>query len=413
VLEGLVTRPALPLEPARVGALLDESVHHAPVDTAAGELLNVYEILVPGSDTVDHLVFSTSRIALIEDELEIDAVFPGGGLHLGQSIEVRGRNFGFSTGDCEVLFDDRNANPKAGSTDSKLLLTVPMDLVVEPTGSTIELSVSSDHGSDSVPVLIGHPEHPLRGLVHVHWLSAEPPRILSGDRVLLNYLVRSDFDADAELTVDIIGDDAVVGAARLLDENGAELGTPVLLREQERLVLGVEIPEVPSGTSFVAGLRATVGDKVEDDIRVFRTDQATAPSRDEIRIENLAFHLEPGSVGSRVGSTILLDHDAFGTVEANVRFTEGGDYEVVVEPSTERGREPYLVNIAEPPGDGDSSFFRGVDPGDDGLAVETLRVQFKRNTDREGVPPTFFKVTIRRGNRQTSRTYVVGSTPPP
>ena len=92
----VVVRGPVTIDPNRVGALLDESFHHAPIDLERGEVVFLYHVMADGG-SVDHIVFCTSRMDFLGDELVIDAVFPGGSLVIGQQIEIRGRNFGFST----------------------------------------------------------------------------------------------------------------------------------------------------------------------------------------------------------------------------------------------------------------------------------------------------------------------------
>jgi hypothetical protein len=406
VFDGLVVRGPMPLDPAYAGPLLDESFHNAALDTTAGQVLTLYSVADPDTGDPDYLLFCTNRIGVIDRALAIDAVFPAGVLHLGDRIDIRGRNFGFTTGDARITFDGLNADALAGSTDARLLVRVPPNLDVKPAGSVVRLQVTGNLGADAVPVTVAPPGQRPVGLLHVSWLAANPSAITVGADVVLNYAVRSAMDAEVEVQLGLTGTKAVVDAATIVDANGNALATPIRLGTDEEVRVGVRVHGVPAGGNFTLTLAATTDDVVADDTRLFLTGTETAPSDPAVRIETLELDVEPGSTAVRSGSTIRLANGSIATVEAIVRLTDPGPYEVVVRPIS-TAHEPWRSALAEPtPDPGGVGHIPRIDPGElaGGRAAERrVRVSFKR--DGVNPAPGSFTVTVRRAGAATSRTY--------
>jgi hypothetical protein len=379
VLDGLLTRGPMPLAAARVGALLDESVHHMAVDTAAGEVLNVYSVSDAATGTLDHLVFCTSRIALIEAKLAIDSVFPAGLLTVGQRIEVRGRNFGFSTGDCRATFAGVNANPRAGSTDTKLLLDIPPGLAVDPQGSEVTLLVTADSGSDSVPLTVGHPVQQPVGELHVSWVLVDPARLVAGDPARVRYSVLSAVTpaVDVELTLD--GTPGVVQDAVMLDENGDPITAPVHFETDESVIVDVAVAAVPK-RGFTLSLRAQAGDIDDDDIRSFKPDETIPPADPAITFLTGDLDVQPAGSGELDGSTVRLDEGGIGELEVVARITAAGDYEVLLERKGTSGWNAVLTDPEPLPGQPTAVWtITASDLGTDGKAERTAVLAFRRD----------------------------------
>jgi hypothetical protein len=410
VFGSLVVRGPMPLDPVRVGPLLDESFHHVAVDASAGEVLNIYSVPDPGTGDLDHLVFCTERIDVIDQVLAIDAVFPSGTLHLGDRIDIRGRNFGFTTGHARVDFGGQNADALFGSTDARLIVRVPSTLEVEPSGSVVRLQVSSNRGADAVPVIIAGRQQPA-GLLHVSWLSADPAAVIVGQDVVLHYAVRSAMDSAVEVQLDLKGLKAVADVATM-DANGAPVTGPIPMNPGDEVFVNVTISPVPRVPNFTLTLAATAGDVAEDDTRLFVADARLTPSDPAIRIETVGLDVDPGSMASRSGSTISLADGSVATVEATVRLTDPGPYEVSV--GKVDPRDPWRAVLAEPAPD-----VRGtgaiplIDPGEfagDGVAERRVRVSFRVSFPRDGRTPSprmFTLTLIRHGGGATSRTYTL------
>jgi hypothetical protein len=408
VFGSLVVRGPMPIDPARVGPLLDESFHHAALDTKAGDLLNVYSVSDPDTGDLDHFVFCTNRIDFIDRGLAIDAVFPSGTLHLGERIDIRGRGFGFTTGDARITFDGQNADALAGSTDARLIVRVPSNLDVEPAGSVVRLQVTSNQGADAVPVIVAPPGQMPVGLLHVSWLSVTRQALKVGEDAVLEYALRSAMDSAVDVQLELGGTKAVVDAATIVDANGDALTAPIRMATGDEVVVGVAIRPVPLVGSFTLTLAARAGEVADDDTRLFPTGAEIKPSDPAIRIETLDLDVDPGSTAVRSGSTIRLTNGSIATVETTVRLTDPGPYEVFVKPPS-TGREPWQAALAEPTPDARGiGHIPQIDPSEftgDGVAERRARVSFKR--DGANPSPGRFTLTVRRREGETSRTYTL------
>jgi hypothetical protein len=407
VLDGLVTRAPLPLEPARVGALLDESVHHGSVDAESGEVLTVYTVLTPGGD-LDHLIFCTGRMAVIEAELVIDAVFPAGLLAIGQQIEIRGRNFGFSTGDGRVSFDGTNADPQEGSTDTRLLVEIPQTLDVEPGGSEVTLEVRSDHGADSVPLIIGHPVQPALGHLLLTWNLVEPPVLVAGGRAEINYTLRSFVDQAVTVTLSLDGTPSVVSSAEIQDKDGV-VTTQVELEPDASVQLDVVVPAVPGPFTLI--LRAVAGDIIEDDTREFPVGEPIPDADHDITFVPVDFDVQGSGSGSLVGSTISLGAGSIGTLELAAEIIREGTFEVLVE--SVASFDSWVVMLSEPddsPGIGPADLVEvtAADLADDGKAERTIRIDMQPSDDGSA-PDTDLRVVVRESgsNKKATTTYTL------
>ena len=346
-----VVRGPVSIAPTRVGAILDESFHHAPIDLASGEVIFVYTVAAE-SGAVDHFVFCASRMEFLGDELVIDAVFPGGTLFVGQQIEIRGRGFGFSTGDARVRFDDRNANPLPGSSDTRLLVTVPPSLVVDPDGTEVTLEVSSNAGTDSVPVIVGHPEQQPLGALHVEWVSVEPTTLEIGLPGTITYRVRSAVTPAVDVRVVLGGTQSVTDVARLVDETGTAITGPIHMDTDDEAIVKVEIGKVPDGVAtFTISLAAVVADITGADTRVFTTGKPTPAADPAITILAPDFDVQGGPTVPPTaileGTTIRMADEALADLEFAVELAEPGSYEVRVEPSN-LSQPPWLSVLSAP-----------------------------------------------------------------
>ncbi len=388
----VVVRGPVPIDPALVGALLDESFHHGAIDLASGEVVHLYAVVEPVSGTVDHLAFSTSRLDFIDDELVIDAVFPGGALHIGQRIEIRGRQFGFTTGDARVRFDDRPANPLPGSSDTRLVVDVPSNLQVDPEGSEVNLQVTSNAGSDSVPVVIGHPDQTAVGALHVVWQSVDPSTLERTRPGRIIYTVRSAVTpaVDVELLLD--GTAAAVDAARLVDNAGAPITGPVRMDTDDEITVVVEIDPIPDLGEFTISFGARAGDIVDNNTRLFQTDVATPPADSTITLLTNDFSVEPGPTATFDGSTVQMADQAQANIEIIAEFTQPGSYLVTVDPTSFAA--PWMSVLSEP--------LSGTIPpipisefAGDGVATRNIIVTVRRESPT-APPPSPVTLVVRR-----------------
>lgn len=392
----LVVRGPATIDPARVGALVEESFRHAAIDVASGELIHLYTVNQSGSDDVDHIVFTTHRIDFVDDELVIDAVFPGGALDIGQRIEIRGRRFGFTTGDGRVRFDGHPANPRPGSSDTRLIVDVPTTLQVEPSGSDVVLTVTSNAGEDSVPVVIGHPDQRPTGTLDVTWDSVEPAVLERSKPGVLGYRVRSRVNPTSDVDLMVEGTPQAVAAARLTDADGDEITGPLRLETDEVAQVNVEFDAVPDLAAFTFRLIARVDDGgdgiVGSDRREFTTGVEIPPPDPAITLLVNDFSPQAGPPSTFDGSTVRMEHLATTDIEIVAELSEAGIYEFSVEPTSFVG--PWMSVLSEP---GDDIVVR--------TAPEThnVVVTLRRDSAADPSPSEVALVVRRAGQSADSR----------
>ncbi|MGY1776789.1 IPT/TIG domain-containing protein [Geodermatophilus sp. SYSU D00804] len=372
----LVVRGPVGIAAARVGAILDESFRHPAIDVTSGEVLFVYAVDDPGAGSPAYLLFCTSRMPFLGEELVIDAVFPGGALSLGQRIEIRGRGFGFSTGEARVRFDATATAALPGSTDTRLLVDVPTSLAVDPDGSEVTLEVSNGVDSDAVPVIVGHRVQPVLGDLHVTWESVEPAELEGGAPATIRYTLRSALNQAADVQVRLGGSpDEFLAAAELRDASGLPISDPVAMEPDEVAPLVVAVDPVPDVAEFTVSLGATVADVTAADTRVFRTGTPTIPADPAITILVVDTDVHTGTV-ERVGDAFRMSPGATADIELLVEVTEPGSYHVRVEPRDLTG--PWRSVLSEP----EDGVFEDIPPSEleDGVARRTARVTVQRAT---------------------------------
>jgi IPT/TIG domain len=395
----VVVRGPVTIDPNRVGALLDESFHHAPIDLERGEVVFLYHVMADGG-SVDHIVFCTSRMDFLGDELVIDAVFPGGSLVIGQQIEIRGRNFGFSDGSARVRFDAQNANPLTGSSDTRLLVVVPQNLAVEPGGTLVTLEVTSNAGSDSVPVVVGTPGQEPVGLLNVAWVSADPTTIEIGNPCTVTYRVTSRVSPDVDVELVLDGTESVLDAATLTDEAGNEIVEPVHMDTDDVITVLVKIKAVPHVAEFTLSLGARVVDH-EDiagaDTRSFATGKPTPLPDPAITIVTPPdVNIQAGSgTATLTGSTLTLSDGAIVDLEFTMSVTQAGTYQVRVEPSS---LTPPWLSVLSQPTSGEFPNIPASEFVGDGIATREIRVTVARQSAT--VPePSAFTLIVNRPRR--------------
>ncbi|ETT24116.1 hypothetical protein RAJCM14343_1490 [Rhodococcus aetherivorans] len=390
-----IVRGPVPIAPTRVGAILDESFRHTAIDLASGEVIFVYTVAA-GSGAVDHLVFCTSRMEFLGDELVIDAVFPGGTLFIGQQIEIRGRGFGFTTGDARVRFDDRAANPLPGSSDTRLLVTVPLTLTVDPTGTAMTLEVSSNIGTDSVPVVVGHPEQSPVGQLHVEWVSVEPTTLEIGLPATLTYRIRSAVTP----AVDVVLTQSATDFAQLVDEAGTAITGPIRMNTGDEKTVRLQIEKVPQVATLTISLAAAVGGITGSNTRQFTIGMPTPPRDPAITILSPDFDPQPGPAATFDGTTIRMAHQATANLEFVLEVTQPGSYEVRVEPSS---LSPPWPSVLSAPSTGVFPSIQVSEIGGDGVATREIRVTVGRDSSGAPPPATVTLIVNRPGRADDAR----------
>ncbi|MEU6783124.1 IPT/TIG domain-containing protein [Nonomuraea angiospora] len=164
--DGIRVRPPVTISAGAVERLLRESLTCPPLDLRHDPALYLYEVREnQQAGAASYLVFASADLPDGDEGPEILAIHPSGPLRTGQSIQIRGRRFDWFARRPPVSFDGTEAMPADGSTDRKLLVTVPPKLDVPEEGRTCTLTVTSGRGTDSVPVVVIPGQPPLKGVL--------------------------------------------------------------------------------------------------------------------------------------------------------------------------------------------------------------------------------------------------------
>jgi hypothetical protein len=404
VFGNIVVRGPVTIDPHRVGALLDESFHHAPIDLERGEVVFLYQVLAADGN-VDHIVFCTSRMDFLGDELVIDAVFPGGSLVIGQQIEIRGRNFGFADGSARVRFDDQPADPLAGSSDTRLLVLVPRNLAVVSGGTLVTLEVQSNAGSDSVPVVVRLPVQQPVGLLNVAWVSVDPDTVAVGARCTVVYRVTSRVSPDVDVELLLEGTQSVLDVATLQNKANEPIVEPVHMDTDEAITVQVVIDPVPDVANFTLSMGARVVGHEEiagADTRQFTTGEPTPPSDPAITIVTPPdVDVQPGGgTATLTGSTLALSDGATVDLEFTLAVTQAGTYRVRVEPSS---FTPPWLSVLSQPTSGEFPNIPASELVGDGVATREIRVTVARRSAVIPQPSAITLIVNRPGRSDDAR----------
>jgi IPT/TIG domain len=340
--EDVATLPEVVIPGAKVEPLLRAALGHPPIDLAAGELVFLYRVrettqLLEGAEggaapVQPYLVFSAGSLPYQgETELEIQAVFPSGPLHPGDRIEVRGRNFGFSLGVARVFFDAFEVDPLQGSSDNKLVVTVPLIKLPEE-GREVVLRADNGVDSDSVSVRVEPREGPLDGQLDVDWSALNPSPLEAGRPGDIVYRVTSRLSrvADVDLAVKV---DPEVPRLRFQfrDVDGDQIRELARMRIDETRDVVLHIEEVRD-EAMTLTFAASAGDISKADVRTFTPGEAPPEPDDSIVIQVNSFSVQ-GQTDPAEGrydaakSTVSLRATRIGMLDITGSFAEPGAYE--------------------------------------------------------------------------------------
>src|SRR5258705_12776173 len=108
----------------------------------AGDLIT--DVFVNG--LLDYLEALDVRVSGLEQGSGSVAItsLPFGDIRVGQEVHIRGRNFGFSTGQQKVFIDDVPVNAfRFGSDDTELIFTIPAVPNIPSTGKIVVLTIQN------------------------------------------------------------------------------------------------------------------------------------------------------------------------------------------------------------------------------------------------------------------------------
>jgi hypothetical protein len=379
--EGMTVLPEAAIAGAKLESLLRASLAHPPIDLATGELVFLYRVretteLVEALTPVrPFVVFSSGNLPYQGTALEIQAVFPSGPLHEGDTIEIRGHDFGFSQGAARVFFDDIRVDPQPGSTDSKLLVVVPEALDVPEEGLRVTLKVDNGIDSDTVTVTVLLREVPPAGQLDVDWISVEPPGIDADGPADFTYRVTSRLNrtADIALTAEV-DPPALRPGLELRNAAGNPIDEMARMAPDEARDLLVHLDDVGDATITLT-VTARAGDIAKADVRQFEPGQPPEQPDDDIEIQINSFRVQgPGPTDPANGTydaataTISLRANRVGMLSITGIFEAAGRFDrtLTVAGGATGWRAEFDLEVPDP---------IVVDPGDllpDGRSARPL-----------------------------------------
>lgn len=185
--------------------------------------------------------------------LFITSIIPAGSVRVGEEMEIRGQNFGFSIGAHRVFLDGVQVLAfKPGSSDQKLILNVPDLPGIPPTGKAVVLSVSNQTATDIRTINVLPPQIAVGGNVDVSFDSVLPTTIVPGGAATFRYKVRSRANQQAQFTLSgtvsgVPNQNAWQSQVHIQRDDGAEnTAKTITLQPLEEQFFKVQIAVVPA-----------------------------------------------------------------------------------------------------------------------------------------------------------------------
>jgi hypothetical protein len=301
-------------------------------------------------DTINDL---RARVASLEggrgdDNVVITDLIFAGTLRLGDPLEIRGENFGFSSGTQEVKFDNtRITEFRPGSSDLKLLVRVPALSPFPEEGRDVLLTVSNGFSSAHRTLSILPADNPVSGnLVDVLWETVTPNPVSVGSTVRLGYRLRSRVGASRIFTINPVMSRAELNTGiQVLDQTEVlipsrqiQLGS---LQEKLFFVVLPAIPAAAAGATFSVTVSAVSGGVTGSDSRPFTVGATTTPDDPTITVSPTNFSAvddaglpQPSNGSYNAGTkTIGLRAGSFGTMDLEATFRVQGNYSVTLIPT--------------------------------------------------------------------------------
>ncbi|HAP39536.1 MAG TPA: hypothetical protein DCQ94_07230 [Nitrospira sp.] len=300
-------------------------------------------------DTVNDL---QTRLASLEDAqaqgfVAITGLLYTSPLRLGDPLEIQGQNFGWSRGTQQVRFDSADITEfRPGSSDTRLLVTVPSFSNFPDAGREVALVVSDGTYSARRSVFILPAEQPISGnLVDVLWETITPNPMAIGQPLSIGYRLRSRVDSTRTFTITTAIAPAGLQSGvevrdehhQLLVQKRIELGA---LQEKLFFVKLTDIPNTLPASGLTITTSAVSGGVTGSDSRTF-TVAGSVASDPAITLSVSGFSAvdDAGDPVPNDGSydsgatTIRLRSGAFGRMELAGTFNRVGTYTVSLTPS--------------------------------------------------------------------------------
>jgi hypothetical protein len=339
-----------------------------------------------------------TRLKVVEDKLaapgtttgvvRISATTPlgtaGEPIRVNQTLQILGENFGYFAGQASVTFERsagnvviQNNQMLTGSSDTRLLMTVPAFSALSQAGETVMMRVRNGTTEDVRSVFVRPVVITLQGDLFVDWrtnTSPNPnpnPLQSSGanpQSASFNYTLRTatnlaaTFDLSATITnATVAVPPALESSIQFLDESGNQIQNRQLqLGANDSRNIVVRIPQVPAtfaSQSFRLNVSAASGGVTGGDARTFTVGVAVTPPDAAIEatqtgnlLSDAAGNNTSPTNGSFDGTTIGLRPGNRMMLIFNItKLDTIGTYDVTIEQkSGTTGWAPELVTTITP-----------------------------------------------------------------
>ncbi len=299
---------------------------------------------------IDRLAAIDIRISNLEgthsNTPTITALEPANGPYaVGSQLIIRGTNFDVSIGGSRVFVDSVSMLPNNGSTDSQLLITIPLLAALPAAGKTVQLLVRNRVAEAARSILVQPAGLPLTGIVDIQWQKTEPAIIdpKSDTPIQFTYEAHSRTNRKATYKIRPI----------IAFPEGLPAGSKITAQQLQDAfsfrtpkgdtIDGLELdPSVPGFSNFVMQLdnvsKLGLPDKLKFTLRaVFSAEGNTWSSDTETFITGQEIaqpdasitvtvdFINPGSVDANT-NTLRIPAKTAAALQLNAVFTQAGDY---------------------------------------------------------------------------------------
>lgn len=311
------------------GELIKAEVVNSIFD--ALEILDARSITLPGSD---------SAVTIIN-------LIPAPPLQTGRDLQIRGANFGFSSGSTVVKFDEQQINSfKLGSNDTALLINVPF-LSNLGTGKDVILSISNGSTTAVRVVRVVPTQQSQQGNVDILWNDVISPNpnpnpIINGSAVVIAYVIKSRALLPATFTIGTqCSDSAIQTSLQVLDATQTPLSTrqiDVAPNQQKGFFIRIPSVTVADGGSFSLTVSASSTGVAGSDTRSFTVGTTTPQPDPAIRLAFNALsaldpntgNTDPTASYTAVDNKVHLKLNSIGRLNLVAQFDQIGTYDLSV-----------------------------------------------------------------------------------
>lgn len=292
------------------------------------------------NELVDAVNSALIRIAALEAGSEpgiglaVTELNPDGPYHVGDRLQVIGRNFDYTTGANRVFINTTQVlNILPSSSDFLLEFDIPSVPGLAQGGSQVDLIIMNETESVTWQIILRPRQSPLQGIVTVEYLSVTPTTIVENQAVTFAYRITSGTNNSATWSLNpqiAVASNSAAWNSQLSIVN--ESGNPIpsgqiTLDPGQSQEIGVRIGTVPTGTDGVQfGLSLTA--QAESITGTSGIRQFTVGTEDIPPDETITLAPQPAasSPGALEGSNFTVPGGMTRTLAIAATFTVAGTY---------------------------------------------------------------------------------------